>query len=161
MKTRSDLFVPYLIAIHFAALILMSYVARAEQAETPVTGVEGQLTTLRYGDHTSDCALEEATDLDTFQFFASANDAIRINVFSLTNGFDPVIELRRQRASDVVAEGRCDSPWNGTCSFAVDHTPAIGGSYLLALSEWGVNNSGAYVLQLERVPPIGTAVSLD
>jgi len=160
MKTRSNLFVPYLIAIQFAALILVSYFARAEQAETPVTCVEGQVTTLRYGDHTSDCALEEATDLDAFQFFASANDVIRINVLSQAYYFDPVVELRRQGSPEVVVGGSCSA--NASyCSFVVDHTVTLGGTYLLSLFDGGVNDAGAYVLQIERTPPAVSGAALD
>ena len=130
------------------------YFAQAGQSETSVACDEGVIPEpipINYGDHTTNCGINTNTDIDQFTFVGSAGDNIRINVSSTTsNWWDPRIEIRDPDGI-VISDTHC----NGApiCSFSVDLSLILSGTYLMAISDSGLNDTGNYTLQLEKIPP--------
>ncbi len=111
-----------------------------------------------YGDSTSECLIDPATDSDSFRFDGSAGDEIRINVLGLSANFGPSIQLRDPMGTLVELNGNaagasCQPNFNSICSVIADASLSLTGTYLLSISDLGANNIGAYSLQLERLFP--------
>jgi hypothetical protein len=141
----------------FIVATFVADVTKAQQTEIPRECSEGnEPLTLAYADHTVGCSIDPAVDLDTFVFEGQANDAIRINVLSRTATFDPRLELR-DPAGNVVADTFCNGGFVGNssrCSFTLETELMVSGTYAIALSDVSNNETGNYILQLERIPPV-------
>jgi len=106
---------------------------------------------MAYGWHTSGCAISPTTDLDLFSFVAQAGDDVRILIDGTSSDFDPKLDIYGPD-NLLVSSNYCSGPWNGTCSLVVSSTDLASGTYTLVVSDAGADNSGNYVLQIERVP---------
>ena len=141
--------------------------SKAVQSESPVACNEGgEPVTLVYGDHTTGCEVDSPTDTDLFVFDAVADEQVRIIVLSETGGFDPRLELRDPTGAvihDEFCNGRNQFGQPTICSFRANITLPLTGTYLIAMSDQGSNESGSYSLQIERIPadPINTALDDD
>jgi hypothetical protein len=142
--------------------ILISRLAQAQQLENPVACDEAsEPIPLNYGDHTTGCNIgPEAVDQDQFEFHGTVGDAITITVLSTTNGLDPALELRDPEGT-VIKTGGCSGNTCCSlvqCSFSVSAEGAealpLTGTYTLKVFDSGFNESGGYILQLERIPPV-------
>jgi hypothetical protein len=145
-----------------AVLFLVPAATRAEPLEAGLfcdeaTGEpvpEGAL--LQYGQYTDGCRVSGPADLDTFTFQGNAGDVIRVRVRSTTPGLDPRLELRDPQGT-VLTDTFCDGnpfPFDPVlCSRAIDRVLVLPGIYRVAMADAGVNESGGYILQIERLPP--------
>jgi len=145
----------------YSALVSSLYCApsvTAQQPESPIACDEGnEPVELSYGDHTVDCEIGDAVDLDRFSFQGAVGDNVRIVVLSRTNGFDPLLEVRGP-LGDVIAQNSC----SGTnrfgnairCSFSVEWVLEAEGPYSLTLSDSAFDERGDYILNVERLRPL-------
>ncbi|HED33795.1 MAG TPA: hypothetical protein ENJ08_06205 [Gammaproteobacteria bacterium] len=140
--------------------------AIASHSESTVScneGVVSEPLLMQYSQHTDNCAISPATDLDRFSFNGSANDLVRINVLSTSNGLGPNLEIRDPNGAIIVngaADGAaCNSVF--TCSFSLDINLPEDGSYSLAISDTGTNNTGNYTMTIERLLPAASLPRLD
>ena len=143
-----------IVIVFFAPTIQAEYLL---PPESPVPCPEGAVVDLMYGEHTTGCTIGVVTDLDTFTFEGIAGDEIRITLRTDT-GMDPCIEIREPGNPDPIETLCC----TGACTireedFALNFT----GTYLLAVSERESDQTGSYVLQLEKIPPIAAPLSLS
>lgn len=142
-----------ILACSVFCLNLSPLVSQAMQPENPVACVEGSTISIGFGDHTTNCELENPTDRDRFQFSASGSDMVRVIVLSGTNGLDPVVEVRGPNGPEIVGTSFCSGNIPGRlpfrCSFSVDITPSISGKHTLAISDSGFNEEGNYETNLQ------------
>lgn len=147
--------------IHKHLLVMTSWLAMGAafcgQPETPIQVVEAnEPTVLHYGAHALGGVISPATDVDLMTFQGEAGDSVRIRLRSLSNGFDPQIALYAPDFS-LVKTAWCDGsgpPTAKACTLALDVAPLpMDGDYRLVITDVGFNESGAYVLQLERFLP--------
>lgn len=144
----------------FMALIALGLQASAQQPERPpVPCIESPLPiALVYGDHTI-CTIDPATDSDRFEFSGAVGDRVRLVILSRTNGIDPQIQLRNPVPPIVVLEDEFCSggPFNNDiCFIHVDLTLPETGTYSVLVFHRLGNETGDYLLQLERFPPPAT-----
>ncbi|VAW58879.1 5-deoxy-glucuronate isomerase [hydrothermal vent metagenome] len=140
--------------------------AIASHSESTVScneGVVSEPLLMQYSQHTNSCAISPATDLDRFSFNGSANDLVRINVLSTSNGLGPNLEIRDPSGLIIVNGGAdgaaCNS--NLTCSFSLDLSLPENGNYTLLISDTGTNNIGNYIMTVERLLPAAALPRLD
>ena len=136
---------------------LFQDLANAQQVETSVECDEAnEPITMNYGNHTTGCEINLATDLDRFNFEGSTNDIVRIIVRSTkSNGYDPVLELRDPNG-DVIEETGCNGEWDGrpACTATLNKSLLMAGTYSIAISDFDSNEIGSYTLQIEKFPPV-------
>src|SRR5437899_2049690 len=111
-----------------------------------------------YGQCTTGCAIAQPTDLDRFAVAATAGETLRVTLESTSAGLDPRVEIRDPLGA-VVGTTSCNghAGFNGSpsvCSLVFELAIATTGDHQLAVSDGGADNTGNYVLQLERVPPV-------
>jgi len=100
--------------------------------------------------HTDGCQIGPgATDSDTFEFAAEAGTAVRITVASMS-GVDLRVVLK-DPGGGTVRDEDCAA---GPCSVAIVETPAVSGTYSVTVSDSDGDDTGAYVLQLDRLEPL-------
>jgi len=147
-NTMQHIFAVLVLAI---SLALWPSGAQATQPEGEIdcTGATEPIT-LHYGDHTINCEINPATDLDTFNFIGAADDQIRVVVLGTsTNLFSPRLEVRDPTAA-VIKDTFCSPPNSiTTCSFTVDLSLTLSGIYSLAVSDKFSSKSGGYQVNLQ------------
>lgn len=123
----------------------------AAQKEVAVHCEEGGISEpihIDYGEHTLGCEIEQITDVDRFSFSGEAGEDVRL-VLSRVGGaagyqfdvFGP--------DGDKIGSGFSSGPivWN--------HTLEKTGVHAIAIADHLSNATGAYMLQLERIPTEG------
>ena len=134
------------------ALWLYPGPAGAQQSETTVPCVDGVTTLLNYGDNALGCAIDFVSDSDPFIFTGAAGTSVRVNVGGITDNLDSRLEVRDLTNNTVLDDQSCSTPSNSsTCSVAVDLDLALTGQYVIAVSDWGLNNTGSYSISLNCV----------
>src|SRR5437899_1399312 len=112
---------------------------------------------MTYGQYATGCAIDQPTDLDRFVVAAGAGDTLRTTLQSLTNGLDPCVEIREPLGA-VVATQCCSGDRPGLppirCALLFDVGVVTTGDHQLAVSDSGADDTGGYVLQIERIPPV-------
>jgi hypothetical protein len=150
-----------MVGIGTAACLGVTTAALSQQPETAAACEEGnEPLPLSFGDHSSGCAIDPAVDVDTFAFEGVAGDWVRIRVAGNTDGFDPHLEVLDPQGNPL-DDHFCDAPWNGRCSFNRGYILPLTGSYSIIVSEAGANHTGAYTLQLERLPPMDEPPTIE
>lgn len=140
----------YFIILSAVCGLWLPMYAQAQQAENAVPCIEGaEPLALVYGDHTTGCIIDPATDLDRFEFCGLAGDEVRLNVNSGGNLMDPDLVIRDPVAA-IVATDSC----NDNCSITTDITLAMSGCYTVFVGDVGTNQIGDYSLQVERLEPV-------
>lgn len=89
-------------------------------------------------------------DLMTFEGVVGSN--ILISVSANTGGLDPRMELYEPYGSLYDSE-QCDSGCCGACSFSLPLTLPRTGTYTLVFSEWGLDQTGSYSVNLQCLSP--------
>ena len=138
-------------------LALIPYSAQAQQPEPEVDcAAATEPIPLNFKEHTANCDISPASDVDTFTFVANQNDTIRVIVDG-TAIFDPRLEIIGPSGPPALEDQFCSSGCcPSSCSVSVDTTLPEDGTYTLIISDQGTDEEGTYVLQLERnAPPIG------
>ena len=91
--------------------------------------------------------ISPGVDGDFYTFNATAGTDIRLNVSSL-NPTDPVVEILDPSGA-VVVNGVVDgATCTHVCSFSLDLSPAVSGTYSLLIYDNGIDESGGYQLSL-------------
>lgn len=142
--------------------LLVPTMAAAETSRLCDENVVPEPIALSYGDHTLDCALDEATDNDRFGFNGAVGDQIRVIVTGLTSAIDPWVQIFGPDGG-LVAENHCVADRSGihhTCSVATAATLDVNGLHSVSVRERGADGAGGYGLQLERVFPATTAATI-
>jgi len=78
--------------------------------------------------------------MDRLTFEGTADTEIRLWALGLSGSVTPVLEIR---------EPDGDLIWDGTCTGGCDFTLVEPGTYLLEISEAGINNTGGYEVTLQ------------
>ncbi|MDR4507563.1 MAG: hypothetical protein MRJ65_04885 [Candidatus Brocadiaceae bacterium] len=112
-----------------------------------VVDEESEPIPLSYGDHTNGASISPAVDTDSFRFVGSAGDVVRFHVSGLTGIFDPRLEVWDPGFNKIV-DKYC------SCTFIEEITLPATGTYTIIVSDSGVDETGDYLLQLERIPPV-------
>ncbi len=123
--------------------------ASADQPESSIPcdeSAEPQI--IAYGQSTEGCSIGETVDLDRFEFLGTAGDQIHLAVDSTGGVMDPLVEMFDPDGLPFFT----DSCNNG-CTLMADLTLPKTGVYSLNISDLFGDNTGDYVLQIERVPP--------
>ncbi|MGE3108738.1 MAG: PPC domain-containing protein [Phycisphaerales bacterium] len=136
-----------------AAFTLAGPVIAQQQYEQEVPCTEVEPLRLQYGDHTTGCAISPPADADVFTFVGGAGDLVWISVTTTSPGMDPIITLLDPSGA-TVATGSCDAGCCAGCVFITQPAAALtrAGVYTIRLLDQGVDESGSYILQLERLP---------
>ena len=155
-----------------AALMALAFTlgtvgAHAQQPEFPVACDEGVIAEpimLAYGEHTINCEIGFSTDVDRFEFQATAGDVVRFNLNSTGNLMDPRIEIREPigAGATLIEDRFCTD----SCSISIEppdflvvpsatlnHT----GTYTIFISDLNANDTGTYSLQIELIQPFDPA----
>lgn len=143
------------VAVAMSTALAPSAAAQFPQPEVAVACVEGARHTLRYGEHTTGCAIDVATDTDVFEFLGTVDDKVRFRVRSHTPGLDPRVRTF-DPDGNLVTDNVCSG--NNTsgairCSFVVSLNLTLSGTWTIIVTDSGTNETGAYQIQLERWPP--------
>jgi len=158
--TKWFAFICWIVALSIA---LMG-AAGAQQVETTAECDEGVIAEpigLVYGNSTVNCGIgSSGTETDRFSFSGTIGELVRINFHTLTNDLDPVLEVRDD-LNNPVAGGSCSANSIETCSFSLDVTLPKTGTYLIIITESGLNNPGGYRMEIERILPSSSTDQLD
>ncbi len=114
--------------------------------------VDGRVTTFIDESSVVD-GISPATDVDHYYFTGVAGTTIRFNVLGRTDGFDPAIEVRDPTGTRVLngqsdGAGCISAASFLTCSFSVDLSPSVTGTYTVLLSDINNDESGAFQFSL-------------
>jgi hypothetical protein len=126
--------------------------ADGPQEELLVSVLEPGTTSLVYGCRTINGAIEHPFDSDAMTFIGATGDRIRIRVMTETATLDPQCEL----LSPTGARLDFFSATAGASGCVFERNPALlveSGLFRILINDRDQNDSGTYVLQLERVPP--------
>lgn len=131
---------------------LMNTPSMAMQSESPVPCAVGT-TILVYGDYTTGCDITPSIDTDAFNFDGIAGDVIRISLRT-AGQLDGQIELRSPTNVLIIDPVPVCNALGGGCSLVVDATLTESGVHGIGITDSGSEHTGAYTLQLERIPSI-------
>ncbi len=123
---------------------------------------DGDRQIVGYGENISTKAISPAVDADFYIFNGTMGDQIRINVLSTTTNMDPTIEVYDPDGTRIL-NGAADgaSCTNVGCSFSVDLSPALTGTYSVIFYDSGTNENGDYQFSLQCLfSPGGNCVDL-
>ena len=155
-----------LIAALIGACFMISNLSLAQQIESTAFCDEGGIPPIAepvpmvYGDHTEACLITPNTDSDLFRFEGMSGDLIKINVDATTNGLDISIEVR-DNVNSLVGSASCTAAFNVSCSLTEDFSLTSDGTHTINVSDLGANDSGSYIMQLERIFPGSGIARLD
>ena len=94
-------------------------------------------------------SISPAVDGGFYRFNGTPGTDIRLNVLATSVNFAPVVEIRDPNGTVVVNGTDDGASCNSTyCSFAVDLSPALSGTYSLLIYDLNTNNPGGYQLGL-------------
>lgn len=151
--------------LSFACLAAASASAGAGQPETSIPVSEAaEPVSLCYGAHTTGAVISPPTDLDRFVLHAKKDDLVWLHLRSLSGGFDPFVQVLDQAFPSTltpVAQSSCDGSFSQLCTVSFTFTVAVAGEHAIHVSDSGLNESGAYVLQMQRLPPVLPAPGLQ
>lgn len=137
-----------------AALALGSLV-HAQEVAVPC----GQQVPFCYGEKIS-CAISPSTEFDVYQFFGEAGENLEFNARGLSNGLDLNLQLLGPD-NLVLTEKWCPAASNATCGFTMAVTLVQSGMHTLVVSDIGLDNTGGYEVQVERILPLGPVPTID
>jgi len=145
-------------SVALSATLLATAVGARQQLESSVACNEAtEPLRMVYGQYATGCAIDQPTDLDRFVVAAGAGDTLRTTLQSLTNGLDPCVEIRDPLGA-VVGTQCCSGDRPGLppirCALLFDVGVVTTGDHQLAVSDSGADDTGGYVLQIERIPPV-------
>lgn len=127
----------------------------AMEPEWPLTVIEGvtpEPLPMCYGQHTVGAAINTTPDLDRYSFQAAAGDKVSIRVDGQANQLDVTIEVY-DLMGQLLGSASCDAQTFSSCSVGLNVNIVADGVHLIFISDAGINNAGAYVMSLERLPP--------
>jgi len=151
---------PFLRGCLLVCLFVMPPWASAAQMETTVD-CNGGVVAIAYGDSTQGCVIQPATNTDRFSFSGTANDLVRFNLATMTNAWNPTLEVRDD-TNNIVGSASCTPPSSlSKCSFSLDVQLPRNGVYLVIIADGGANQEGGYQFSLERLWPSPSITSLD
>ncbi len=160
LKRRRGILSSILCILAFPPVVVFfPYAAQAQQLEPFVECDEGVIPEpipMDYGEHTVGCQTDTGPDLDTFVFDGIDGDVTRVIVAG-GDFLDPRLEIR-DPVGDVIEDTSCVTNGQESCSFEVEMSLVLSGSYGLIVSDVGANDARIYTLQLERVPPLSPLV---
>jgi len=163
-KTHHYLIASFILLCLNLIFISNTYALHSESNASCDENVISEPVAMLYSQHTDNCVIGPvATDLDRFSFNGNANDVVRININTITNGLGLSLEVRDPNGMIIIdgdADGAaCNSVF--TCSFSIDIPLPLTGSYFLALSEIGLNNTGGYTMTIEKLDPAELTPRID
>ena len=123
--------------------------AHAQQSEPFVECIEGQEVEITFQEHTENCEIDTITDTDAFTFNAATGDYVRILASETTTS---LIELRLEVLDPNGVELIDLAPGGNIIADLMDLPET--GTYRILIREGGSNETGGYMLQLERIFPI-------
>jgi hypothetical protein len=137
------------VAFFSLALIIFPCLSNAGQPEPFIQCNEGLTEPFRldYGEHTEGCEIDSFTDCDSFEFYASTGDTIRLKSTLVSGGIRFAIQIFDPNGDEIVD---VTPPGNYSVDLDIDVT----GKYTLRICENGQNHTGSYIAQLEKVPPL-------
>lgn len=133
-----------------------SVVASTIENAVDTTGMTGFIP-IQYGDHTINSAIDTVVDVDSYRFTGAAGDQVRAVISSFATRMDPVLELRGPSGA-VLKTTSCDGFFG--CSVNIDESLPSSGTYVLSVSDVGVDETGGYTLHMDRYPPLNNWTGL-
>ena len=137
--------------------LVSAVTSSAQQPEHAVAFVEGvEPLAISYGDNVTGAVISPATDTDRFTFEGNAGDEVRVFVRSTTNGFDPRVRIRNPlnvTIVDTVCSGTNQFGQSIQCTVLKSVTLGESGTFTIFVSDSGTNETGTFLLQLEKIPP--------
>ncbi|MEM7311119.1 MAG: hypothetical protein AAF682_30895 [Planctomycetota bacterium] len=139
-----------------AALLLLTPAAWAQQSES-AADCAAEPVQIAYGQHAS-CALSGATDTDTLDFQGLTGERVRIVLDAVSGNLDPCLRLLDPLGAwvDLGAGPGGDYCCISGCTLVADLSLGETGTYRMLVSDWGSDEGGSYLLQLERLPPVSS-----
>ena len=122
----------------------------AQNIESPVQVIEGlEPVELGYGDQTVGAEINTIGDFDRYQFFAEAGDVVDLNLANLGSQ-EMWIQVRDPEGAIVVTNYWALSGGD----FRTRSTIAKRGQHSVLVQENTSDETGPYILQIERMPPL-------
>lgn len=131
-----------------SALALLALPLGAQEVQIPCA--TGQ-TPICPGEWAS-CSISPATDIDVYQFFATAGDRYRVTIDGNSNDFDPRIEVF-DSTGQVVGTNTCFAAQFATCSVALGFDTADSSLYSIVVTDAGSDNAGNYTMDFQKLVP--------
>ena len=135
--------------VGFLALLSGGRGGHAQNIESPVEVIEGlEPVTLRYGDHTVGAAVDVIGDIDMYEFFAEAGEWMELSIQN--------IGLQEMWVGVYGPDGGLLYAFldgRDAVSFRRDLQLPTRGDYTLQVQELHFDETGGYILQIERDPP--------
>jgi hypothetical protein len=142
MQRRAVRFISRLIVFSII-LAFFPYLAYAKQPENPVEFVEGEEPlSINYGQYTIGARIENPTDIDSFSFYGSAGDSIRVIVSKESGLLSPRLEIWDPNGDKIVDTWDYDD-------VSVDKTLVTTGTYLMAVSDHQLDYPGDYEIEIQ------------
>ena len=133
------------------ALVLLSTISHAQTDEgAAVCGAN--IVPICYGDH-ADCSLSTGSEIDLYRFRGELGDEVRLTVSGLSNDLDVTFEVY-DSFNNPVDDASCSSGCCNACSASAEFTLPSTDQFTVLVFDSGLNNSGNYVLDLQRIPPV-------
>ena len=164
--TNRSLSAGFLQGVGLALLAVFPVMAAAQQSETSVACDEGTIpepVAMSYGDSTVNCSIAPSpSESDRFFFSGIAGDTARLRLVTLTNNLDPFVDIR-DSANMSIGTFSCTAGSVSRCSTGLTFELPNSGDYLIIVSDIGADNTGGYLLDLERIkpPPVSVPVGYD
>ena len=134
-----------------AGLLIFGSTASTDLYETTAGCDElAEPLSLDYRDSTTDCVIDPTGDADAFSFDGQIGDVVRVTVVGKSADLDPYVALRQQDNTILIDEG-CDEA-GSACSISATATLTSSGTHTIEVSDSDGDDTGNYVLQLERIP---------
>ena len=139
--------------------------ARGESESAVTEAVSTEPALIRYGQHTSGWAISPAVDIDTFIFEGKAGDVTRVIVDGVDVDLDSRVEILDPNG-ELLGSEACSVNRFSSCSLSLQVRLTMDGEHRIVVSDSGANDTGRYVLQLEKLNgrdfpllPYGVSVS--
>lgn len=140
----------------FGLLTVLAPAAGAQEVNAPCSDAQVPMC---YGER-AQCSISPASDLDVYQFAGIGGEKVRLTVSGQSNDLDPLVQIFNPDGS-LHSGPSCGAGCCSPCSFRHDFDLMMTGLHTLVVSDSGLNNTGNYALDLQRIPPLAPPPTLD
>jgi len=136
-----------------SAIVLLCSLLPAQVHEGAASCSSG-VGPLAYGEHAA-CSLSSPSEIDVYRFSGKSGDRVRVSVSGTgTSCLDCRFEVIDSMGM-LIFSNACNTDCFTTnrCSVAAESVLPSSGMFTILVSDAGQNNSGTYVLNLERLQP--------
>lgn len=142
----------------FSALIASIALGSSALAQQPegfaVANTSGIPVQMSYGDHTQGSNLNTPTSLDIYTFQGMTDETATFALRGQALDLDPHVTILDPMGGELAPPLIANALSHQRTSVSGTYTLMLDGLYTILVRDNGNNNTGAYIAQLERTPPV-------